>query len=145
MTEEDMETDQSVKTDAGPSGSNLEGKAILDKIRKCEGDIKTLNTNLAKIEAKRWADCLVSARMREELDAAKREDRVVVTGLTSTSPPPVNFIERKKWFDTLVKALIEKVSPGSPEGVFFINQGKANGRDIPMAEIRFRKREMHSR
>ena len=145
VTDEDMETDQSTKTEAGPSGSNPEGKAILEKIRKCEGDIKTLNTTLAKIEAKRWADCLVSARMREELDAsanAKREDRVIVTGLTSTSPPPVNFIERKKWFDTLVKALIERVAPGSPEGVLFINQGKANGRDIPMAEIRFRNREM---
>ena len=91
----------------------LNEKAILEKIMKCEGDIKTLNTTLAKIEAKRWADCLVSARMREEIDAtanAKKEDRVIITGLTATSPPPVNFSERKKWFDSLVKALLDKVA-----------------------------------
>ena len=147
--DDDMETEQTTTTEteakAGPSGSNPDGKAILEKIKKCEKDIESLNTNLMKIEAKRWADCLVSARMREEIDAmanAKKEDRVVVTGLTANSPPPINFGERKKWFDTLVKNLIERVAPGSPEGVLFINQGRSNEREIPMAEIRFRNREM---
>ena len=149
VLDDPMETDQAMtanrEREAGPSGSNPGEKAILEKIMKCEGDIKTLNTNLAKMEAKRWADCLVSARMREEIDAtanAKKEDRVIITGLTATSPPPVNFTERKKWFDSLVKTLLNRVAPGSPEGVLFINQGKANDRDIPMAEVRFRTKEM---
>ena len=43
-------------------------------------------------------DNLIFARIREELDFtsnAKKEDRVIITGLTSKDPCPITFEEKK--------------------------------------------------
>jgi hypothetical protein len=63
---------------------------LLDKkLRELKEGIRTRKEN----------DNLVFARIREELDMisnAKKEDRLIITGLTSQTPPPIIFEERKK-------------------------------------------------
>jgi hypothetical protein len=79
------------------------------------------------------------ARTREELDTAAnkaKEDRIVITGLTSSSPPPVDKDQKKAWLRNLVMEAITKVKPDFSGVLGFINQGKSNGRDMPMVEVR---------
>ena len=37
----------------------------------------------------------------------------------------------------IVKTLLDKIDPALAKEILFINQGKSNGRDIPMAEVKF--------
>jgi hypothetical protein len=92
-----------------------------------------------EVEERRWNDNLLFARTREELDTIAnkaKEDRVVITGLTSASPPPVEWAQRKEWLRKLVIETLKKVYPTFSGNLGFINQGKNNGRDIPMVEAK---------
>jgi hypothetical protein len=103
---------------------NLDGR-----LRKLENEV----------EERRWYDNLIFARTREELDTIAnkaKEDRIVMTGLTSSNPPPRDWAPRKEWLRTLVIDTLKKVLPDFNGKVGFINQGKSNGRDIPMAEVK---------
>ena len=85
------------------------------------------------------------ARTREELDTAAnkaKEDRIVITGLTSTTPPPVDKEQKKVWLRNLVLDVIKKVKPDFGGVLGFINQGKSNGRDMPMVEVRLNSVEV---
>jgi hypothetical protein len=53
---------------------------------------------------------------------------VIITGLTSKVTCTSNFEEKKKWFSTIVNDLLKKLD----KDLDFMNQGKNNGRDIPM-------------
>ena len=84
------------------------------------------------------------AHIREELDTianARKEDRVIITGLSSKDPVPVAFEDRKAWMAKIVGSLLERLDPELVGNVLFINQRKNNGRDIPMAEVRFKSNE----
>jgi hypothetical protein len=65
-----------------------------------------------------------------------KEDRVVITGLTSTTPPPSDWSQRKVWLRKVVIDVLKKVYPQFSGNLGFINQGKNNGRDIPMVEAK---------
>jgi hypothetical protein len=103
--------------------------SLVDRIRKLEHDTK----------ARKFNDNLLFARTREELDTAankSEEDRIVITGLSSTTPPPVDKELKKTWLRNLVMEVIKKVKPDFSGVLGFINQGKSNGRDMPMVEVR---------
>ncbi len=77
--------------------------------------------------------------MREELDTLSnknKEDRVVITGMTSTVAPPVDPEERRTWLRTTVEAIFKKISGDFKGKILFVNQGRNNGKMIPMAEVR---------
>ena len=106
-----------------------------------DGSIHKLNVDLL---SRRENDNLMFARIREELDTisnAKKEDRVVITGLSSRDPAPVAFEDRKAWMAKIVESLFVRLDPELVGNILFINQGKNNGRDIPMAEVRFKSIE----
>jgi hypothetical protein len=91
------------------------------------------------VEERRWYDNLLFARTREELDTISnkaKEDRIVMTGLTSSVPPPREWVQRKEWLRALVVDTLKKVQPDFGGKLGFINQGKNNGRDIPMVEVK---------
>ena len=93
-----------------------------------------------EVEERRWYDNLIFARTREELDTIAnkaKEDRIVMTGLTSSTPPPREWGPRKEWLRLLVVDTLKKILPDFNGKLGFINQGKNNGRDIPMAEVKF--------
>ena len=90
-------------------------------------------------KTRRSNDNLLFARMREELDTLSnknKEDRVVITGMTSTVAPPVDPEERRTWLRTTVEAIFKKISGDFKGKILFVNQGRNNGKMIPMAEVR---------
>jgi hypothetical protein len=92
-----------------------------------------------EVEERRWYDNLLFARTREELDTIwnkSKEDRIVMTGLTSNIPPPCEWAAKKEWIRDLVTVTLKKVLPEFNGKLGFINQGKNNGRDIPMVEVK---------
>jgi hypothetical protein len=94
---------------------------------------------------RRWNDNLLFARTREEMDTAAnklKEDRIVMTGLTSTSPPPVDAERKKVWIRKVVTDTIKRFKPDFDGKLGFINQGKNNGKDIPMVEVKMESVEV---
>ncbi len=87
----------------------------------------------------RWNDNLLFARTREELDTATnktKEDRVIITGLTSSVPPPQDKVQKSQWLRKVVIDTLKKVKPDFDGKIGFVNQGKSNGREIPMVEVK---------
>ncbi len=69
-----------------------------------------------EVEERRWYDNLIFARTREELDTIAnkaKEDRIVMTGLTSSTPPPREWGPRKEWLRLLVVDTLKKILPTS--------------------------------
>ena len=75
------------------------GKKILLERKTSKADIgKELADLKDDILRRREQDCLVTARIREELDHlsnVRKEDRIVITGLTSRIPSPIALEEKK--------------------------------------------------
>jgi hypothetical protein len=92
-----------------------------------------------EMEERRWNDNLLFARTREELDLASnktKEDRVIITGLSSKKPQPKDWEGKKKWIREIVMEALKWINPDFKGEIGFINQGKNNGRDIPMVEVK---------
>jgi hypothetical protein len=124
---ETMDQERSEPTPGG-SGGNVDVD-IGKKMMMMEAEAKDRRSN----------DNLLFARMREELDTMSnknKEDRVVLTGITSATPPPVNPDERKVWLRTTVESIFKKISAGFTGKILFVNQGRNNGKMIPMVEVR---------
>ena len=122
----------------GVNGAGLEtGEGLENKVKKLEMRLKAL-------ESRKEDDNLMMARIREELDAisnAKKEDRVVITGLTNSIPMPEDKEARKKWLMDMVASLLNRVEPGSEKKIIFINQGRRMDRAISMVEVRLESKE----
>jgi hypothetical protein len=117
-----------VDLEAGNEGTSSNVK-LEDRVTKLEKDTME----------RRWNDNLLFARTREELDMAankSKEDRIVITGLSSKIPAPVDREQKKVWLRNLVMETIKMVKPDFNGTLGFVNQGKSSGRDIPMVEIR---------
>jgi hypothetical protein len=96
-----------------------------------------------RMEARSHNDNLVFARIREELDYlanVKKEDRVVVTGLTSTTAMPTGFEEGKKWIDDLVGAALNEIVPESSDKIQFTNSGRSYRGEVPVCEVKMREK-----
>ena len=91
------------------------------------------------VEERRWNDNLMFARTREELDTATnktKEDRIIMTGLTSSKPAPHDKAQRSQWIRQVVIDTLKKIKPDFDGKIGFVNQGKNNGREIPMVEVK---------
>ena len=97
-----------------PAGENsLEGTAKLGKrVMMVEREVERMKED---IKTRRFHDSLLTARIREELDAIsneKKEDRLIITGLSNSTPTPLNPEEKKgindlpylKFFDATILA-----------------------------------------
>jgi hypothetical protein len=122
---------------------NLESDDAQDHHDDHDQDAPSIEHRVAKLEfdteERKWNDNLLFARTREELDMAAnktKEDRIVITGLTTKVPPPADRDQKKAWLRKLVIDTITLVKPDFDGNVGFINQGKSNGKEIPMVEVR---------
>ena len=61
---------------------------------------------------------------------------MIITGLSSKKPQPKDWEGRKKWIRKIVMEALKWIKPDFKDKIGFINQGKNNGRDIPMAEVK---------
>jgi hypothetical protein len=67
---------------------------------------------------------------------SKKEDRIIVTGLTSPTPTPVVFEEKKKWLKGLVGGVLNQIEEGSENHILNVIQGWNGPHNIPLAEVR---------
>jgi hypothetical protein len=100
-----LEGEQEKAPDAEAEGSSGTIQEMVKKDKKILGEtdqrkmVKNLQQMADRFNQRKENDNLIFARIREELDFisnAKKEDRVIITGLTSRDPCPVMFEEKKK-------------------------------------------------
>jgi hypothetical protein len=90
------------------------------------------------------ADNLMFARIREELDAAanlKREDRVVVNGITSKTPLPTDNRQRLEKLKELAMEIFIEIKPDFKGKILFASQGRTAEHDLPSVEVKIDKVE----
>ena len=109
----------------------------------------TLEREVGKIKddmrQRQFYDSLVTARIREELDAIaneKKEDRLIVSGLTNKTPRPTNTEDRKKWIDDMIGGALNLIEPNSGAHIVSANQGNNKSKDIPLFEIKMDSKEL---
>jgi hypothetical protein len=92
-----------------------------------------------QVRTRQVKDNLIFARIREEMDTAtnkQKEDRVVITGITSRIAPPADPIQKKDWIRNIVTDIFNTVLPEFAGEIIYINQGRSNGRIIPLVEVK---------
>ena len=97
---------------------------------------------------RRFHDNLVMARMREDIDSisnTNKEDRMLITGLTSKTPKPTGAEDARKWLKDIVSEILDKIESGSSAKIAFITQGRSRDREVPLAEVRMSDREVAKR
>ena len=121
----------------------LNGAGLPERTSKLETQMKAIQDAIA---ARMRSDNLVFARMREELDYAtncKREDRILIIGLTSDEARPDAQADLKGWLTKLVGNVLEKITKGSAGGVAFVNPLRGGGGGVlPICEVRLKTREL---
>ena len=126
---EDMDTSSSKVSEDTKS-------KIGKRITLVEREVANLKEDILR---RRENDCLVTARIREELDFqsnTKKEDRIVITGLTSKIPSPASLEEKKKWLRDIVGEILNRVETGAAEHILNVVQGWNGRNSIPLAEVR---------
>jgi hypothetical protein len=90
------------------------------------------------------ADNMMFARIREELDSAanlKREDRVVVNGITSKTPLPSDNRQRLEKLKELAMEIFLEIKPDFKGRILFASQGRSADHDLPSVEVKIDKVE----
>ena len=82
---------------------------------------------------------LLLTRIREELDSianTKKENRIIITGLTNPVPMPAESGAKYQWLNDMVCSILNKIDPDNPGRILFISHGKNDGRAVPMVEVK---------
>ena len=112
--------------------------------------MQSVNERIAKLEqatrTKSFGDNKVISRIREELDQAnniKKEDRVMMIGLNSTTPKPRTEAERKIWARTMVVDILKIMDkkPRQGSAIVLVKVGNSSGDSTPAVEVKFDSRE----
>jgi hypothetical protein len=77
--------------------------------------------------------------MREDLDTTSnkaKEDRIIITGISSKTSPPTEIDARKIWIREIVEKIFKDIVPDFAGQVHYVNQMKNNGVQLPMVEVK---------
>ena len=99
---------------------------------------------LADLEKRRVNDDMMFARLREELDFianTKKEDRVMVTGMTTLAPKPTGQVDARAWIREVAESTLEAILPGSRAMVQFVSPNRSLGLEVPACEVKIKDRE----
>ena len=110
-----------------------EDKSITDQLTE------RLDRLEGQVKSRRNEDNVIFARIREEMDSAtnrQKEDKIVITGITSKVYPPSDPAQRKVWLREIVEEVIKSVAPDFAGQIVFVNQGRTNGKIIPLVEVK---------
>jgi hypothetical protein len=122
----------------------LEGKLETDvekNVRSLDKKITELNREVFR---SRFQDSLVMARLGEDLDTmanSNREDKMVISGLSSKTLKPAGRVEAALWLKEIVTQVLESIEKGSSAEIIFVSQGRSGNREIPLAEVRMSSKE----
>jgi len=113
-------------------------------IRKLEARLTKLEmASKSQVEIN-FANNLIMARTREEMDATSnrsKEDRVVMTGLKSKNPIPADNRARIDWLKKIAMDIFKELIQGFPGKILYLSQGKNADRFLPMIECKMDKVE----
>jgi hypothetical protein len=126
------------------ANEEMPGGHDADLIRSLEARLKRLEMDSKKQVEINFANNLIIARTREEIDSTSnrsKEDRVVMTGLKSKTPIPADNRARIEWLKNLAMDIFKKLIPGFPGKIFYLNQGKNADKLLPMIELKMDKVE----
>ena len=111
----------------------------------------TIEDRLSRLESsvryqadKGVSDNLMFARAREELDATSnraKEDRIIINGLTSSTPLPTETRQRIEALKVLVAGVFDRIVPGFPGKIVYLSQGKQPILAQQMIEVKMDKPE----
>ena len=123
-----------MRDESGPvsSGSATETRSVQAQ----------LDDALKNIGIRQYNDNLVLARIREELDFAanvKKEDRLIISGLSSNVARPANEVESRRWLREIAGAALDKILPQSSDKIQFVGGNRSKASDIPMCEVKFKE------
>ena len=107
-------------------------------LKNLEKTLKEINCGIFK---RRFNDNLVMARLREDVDVIsneKKEDKMIITGLSSRVPRPMGTDEAKQWLKNIVAELLDKIENGVSSQIVFVTQGRSRDREVPLAEVRMK-------
>ena len=76
------------------------------------------------------------------LSNAKKEDKLVITGLTSKTPMPTSSDEKRAWLHKIVGEILDKIIPESSKHVIFSSLGNRNSKIIPLVEVKMDSRDL---
>jgi hypothetical protein len=139
----DLEEGTSKKPDRlGWKGDVRQQEVDFEKnVRSLDKKLEELNRDMFR---RRFQDSLVMARLREDLDTVSntnKEDKIMISGLTSTIPRPPGRDEARKWLKDIVSKVLDSIEEGCSADIIFVSQGRSNNRNIPLAEVRMKSRE----
>ncbi len=144
-------TDETESLAAGVRGQKIpllptQGKPDLgERVSKLEWRFQKMGS---EIEARRFEDSMVLARIREELDTMtniNKEDRLIITGMANKTPMPQGYQEKKKWVLDMVGGVIDRIEQGTAAKIIWANQGRKGDKEIPMAEVKMESKEIARR
>ena len=140
----DLATEMEVVEEYDPvrPGTSRIDESTKNRITAVEKEIERLNEDLAN---RRLQDSMVTARLREEVDYAansKKEDHIIITGLTSKDSMPQQPEEKKIWLKNIVSQLANQIVPNSADNIILIRQGRKKGQEIPLVEVKLDSREI---
>lgn len=114
-----------------------------------EKSVKDLDTKIVELNRdifrRRFHDNLVMARIREDVDTisnTNKEDKIMISGMTSKTPKPFGKDEIKKWLKEMVSEALESIEKGTAKDIIFVAQGRSSNKDIPLAEVRLTSRDI---
>jgi hypothetical protein len=113
--------------------ASIEGQNGIEMLRNQVVRIETNLVNLgSRVESDAIQDSLMFARIRDELDAisnTKKEDKIIVTGLTNNTPMPQATEARRKWLMDMIGGIFDTIVPNSSKDILYIDLGKKYKRD----------------
>jgi hypothetical protein len=125
---------------------DLSGKPKGEKASQPEAEKPVDLAGLVNVLKTRFdSDNMMFARLREEIDSTAnrtREDRVVVTGITTKDPLPVDNRQRIEKLKTLAAEVFEAIKPGFQGKILYASQGRNNDHVLPMVEVKLEKVEL---
>jgi hypothetical protein len=117
---------------------------LTDASREQKTTEEKLKDVLADLEKRRVNDDMMFARLREELDFianTKKEDRVMVTGMTTLAPKPTGQVEARTWIREVAGAALEAIVPGAGAMIQFVSPNRSLGSEVPACEVKIKDRE----
>jgi len=119
---------------------------VEERLTANKNELKQTRNRLNKLEdelmKRKLSGNLMFARIREEIDSVankNKEDRIVMSGIVSKSPLPVEMKARIEMLKEIAMGVFRFLIPNFDGKISFVSQGKGQGRLLPMLEVRMER------
>jgi hypothetical protein len=111
------------------------------RVASLEGTNRRIDDMVDSLSRRFDADNMMFARIRDAAANLKREDRVVVNGITSRTPLPADNRQRLEKLKELAMEIFLEIKPDFKGPILFASQGRSAEHDLPSVEVKIDKVE----